>query len=79
MVVISHGSQEALAVASISWDNAFGEIGRIPFRVPSSAPWEDVAQILNAKFLEVTGRGLTPDNLYCLAKKAFRYEKHDYL
>lgn len=59
-------------MASISWDNAFGEIGRVPFTVPACAPWKDVADILNAKFYEVTGRGLTDENLSCLAKKVFR-------
>lgn len=61
-------------MASISWDNAFGEIGRTPFNVPRQASWAELAQVLNAKFFEASGgaRGLTEENLQCLAKKAFR-------
>ncbi|CAL8095565.1 unnamed protein product [Orchesella dallaii] len=75
VVVISHGSQEALAVATISWDNAFGEIGRVPFKVRTNAAWAEVAQILNAKFVEVAKRGLTEGNMACLAQKAFRHRR----
>ncbi|ODM99194.1 Signal transducer and activator of transcription 5A [Orchesella cincta] len=75
VVVISHGSQEALAVATISWDNAFGEIGRVPFKVRTTAAWSEVSQILNAKFVEVAKRGLTEGNLACLAQKAFRHRR----
>ena len=32
VVVIVHGNQEANATASILWDNAFAEQGRIPFQ-----------------------------------------------
>ena len=34
VVVIVHGNQEPQALATITWDNAFAEWGRPPFRVP---------------------------------------------
>lgn len=34
VVVIVHGNQEPHAWATITWDNAFSEPGRIPFVVP---------------------------------------------
>lgn len=34
VVVIVHGNQEPHAWATVSWDNAFAEQGRIPFTVP---------------------------------------------
>ncbi|XP_021955886.1 signal transducer and activator of transcription 5B isoform X2 [Folsomia candida] len=76
VVVTSHGSQDATAVATILWDNAFGLMGRIPFQVPNRVPWVDVAQLMSAKFLSVTGRPLSEDNLRCLRQKAFRGNSH---
>ncbi|ODM87691.1 Signal transducer and activator of transcription 5B, partial [Orchesella cincta] len=75
VMVISNGYQEAMALAIISWDYALGEIGRAPFEVRTTATWSEVAQILNAKFVQVAKRGLTEDNLACLAKKAFRNQR----
>jgi len=74
VVVISHGSQEALAVATITWDNTFGEMGRVPFQVPQKVAWADLAQVLSLKFQTATGRGLTDDHLRCLKDKAFRFD-----
>jgi len=34
VVVIVHGNQEPQALATITWDNAFGEWGRRPFHIP---------------------------------------------
>lgn len=34
MVVIVHGNQEPHAWATVTWDNAFAEPGRVPFAVP---------------------------------------------
>ncbi|KAK3888457.1 hypothetical protein Pcinc_007483 [Petrolisthes cinctipes] len=72
VVVIVHGNQEPHAWATVSWDNAFAEQGRIPFTVPEKVPWPHVADMLDAKFKSATGRGLTEDNLKFLAGKAFR-------
>jgi signal transducer and activator of transcription 5B len=33
VVVIVHGNQEPQALATITWDNAFGEWGRRPFHI----------------------------------------------
>nr|KAF7389710.1 hypothetical protein H0235_018194 [Vespula pensylvanica] len=72
VVVIVHGNQEPHAWATVTWDNAFAEPGRIPFVVPDKVPWGQVAEALNVKFRSATGRSLTDDNLHFLAEKAFR-------
>ncbi|KAF2355356.1 STAT transcription factor protein interaction [Trinorchestia longiramus] len=72
VVVIVHGNQEPHAWATILWDNAFSEQGRVLFAVPDKVPWPKVADMLDTKFKSVTGRGLTHDNLQYLAGKAFR-------
>ncbi|XP_042239930.1 signal transducer and activator of transcription 5B-like isoform X2 [Homarus americanus] len=72
VVVIVHGNQEPHAWATVSWDNAFAEQGRIPFTVPEKVPWPQIADMLDSKFKSATGRGLTDDNLKFLAGKAFR-------
>lgn len=72
VVVIVHGNQEPHAWATVTWDNAFAEPGRVPFAVPDKVPWGQVAEALNVKFRSATGRSLTEDNLRFLAEKAFR-------
>ena len=72
VVVIVHGNQEPHAWATILWDNAFSEQGRVLFSVPDKVPWPQVADMLDTKFKSSSGRGLTPDNLHYLAGKAFR-------
>ncbi|XP_050595082.1 signal transducer and activator of transcription 5B isoform X2 [Bombus affinis] len=72
VVVIVHGNQEPHAWATVTWDNAFAEPGRVPFAVPDKVPWGQVAEALNVKFKSATGRSLTEDNLRFLAEKAFR-------
>ena len=72
VVVIVHGNQEPHAWATVTWDNAFAEPGRVPFTVPDKVPWCQVAEALNVKFRSSTGRSLTEDNLRFLAEKAFR-------
>ncbi|XP_066977172.1 signal transducer and activator of transcription 5B isoform X2 [Macrobrachium rosenbergii] len=74
VVVIVHGNQEPHAWATVSWDNAFAEQGRIPFTVPEKVPWPQIAEMLDTKFKAATGRGLTEDNLKFLAGKAFRLD-----
>nr|CAD7194181.1 unnamed protein product [Timema douglasi] len=72
VVVIVHGNQEPHAWATVTWDNAFAEPGRIPFAVPDKVAWQEVANALNMKFKAATGRSLTDDNLRFLGEKAFR-------
>lgn len=72
VVVIVHGNQEPHAWATVTWDNAFAEPGRVPFAVPDKVPWPQVADALNVKFHSATGRSLTDENLRFLAEKAFR-------
>ncbi|KAK2713763.1 signal transducer and activator of transcription 5B-like isoform X2 [Artemia franciscana] len=72
VVVIVHGNQEPHAWATVTWDNAFAEPGRIPFVVPDRVPWGQVSETLSTKFKAATGRGLTSGNLKYLGSKAFR-------
>ncbi|XP_071826492.1 signal transducer and activator of transcription 5A-like isoform X2 [Apostichopus japonicus] len=71
VVVVSHGNQECNALATILWDNAFSEAGRIPFVVPDKVLWPAMAKALNSKFMAANGRSLSNDNLQYLAAKAF--------
>ncbi|KAF7994788.1 hypothetical protein HCN44_004260 [Aphidius gifuensis] len=72
VVVIVHGNQEPHAWATVTWDNAFAEPGRVPFVVPDKVSWQNVAEALNVKFRSATGRLLLDDNINFLAEKAFR-------
>ncbi|XP_034939786.1 signal transducer and activator of transcription 5B [Chelonus insularis] len=72
VVVIVHGNQEPHAWATVTWDNAFAEPGRVPFAVPDKVPWGQVAEALNVKFRSATGRPLMEDSLRFLAEKVFR-------
>ncbi|GFY54746.1 signal transducer and activator of transcription 5B [Trichonephila inaurata madagascariensis] len=72
VVVIVHGNQDPHAWATITWDNAFAEPGRVPFQVPEKVPWKEVAEVLSTKFKSGTGRPLSEDNLQFLAGKVFR-------
>lgn len=78
VVVIVHGNQEPHAWATVTWDNAFAEAGRVPFVVPDKVLWRQVAEALNMKFRSATGRALTAENLRFLAEKAFRTVMQDY-
>lgn len=64
VVVIVHGNQEPQSWATITWDNAFSDIGREPFQVPEKVAWTQLASALNTKFESSTGRALTGDNLH---------------
>ncbi|KAK2166934.1 hypothetical protein LSH36_33g03003 [Paralvinella palmiformis] len=70
-VVTVHGNQECNALATILWDNAFAESGRIPFQVPDRVPWPQLAQALNTKFASNCGIGLDAQHLSYLASKIF--------
>jgi signal transducer and activator of transcription 5B len=76
VVVIVHGNQEPHAWATVTWDNAFGEPGRMPFQVPERVSWFRVAQALNVKFKSMTGRAINEDGMRFLAEKAFRTPNH---
>ncbi|XP_071941820.1 signal transducer and activator of transcription 5B-like isoform X2 [Antedon mediterranea] len=71
VVVIVHGNQESNALATVLWDNAFAEPGRIPFAVPDRVAWPDMGKALNSKFMSANGRSLSLENLNYLAQKAF--------
>ncbi|XP_010633859.1 signal transducer and activator of transcription 5B [Fukomys damarensis] len=73
VVVIVHGSQDHNATATVLWDNAFAEPGRVPFAVPDKVLWPQLCEALNVKFkAEVqSARGLTKENLVFLAQKLF--------
>ncbi|XP_039268530.1 signal transducer and activator of transcription 5B-like isoform X2 [Styela clava] len=74
VVVIVHGNQEANAAASILWDNAFAEQGRIPFQVPDKVPWCKLIESLDHKWKHETRspRGLTMQAKQYLAYKVFK-------
>ncbi|XP_022249691.1 signal transducer and activator of transcription 5B-like isoform X2 [Limulus polyphemus] len=72
VVVIVHGNQEPHAWATVTWDNAFAEPGRVPFAVPDKVPWIQMAEVLNMKFRAACGQGLSAENLQYLATKGFR-------
>ncbi len=72
IVVTVHGNQEPQSWATVTWDNAFAELGRSPFVVPYKVPWSQAAEMLSSKFREATGRCLTQDNRRFLAAKALR-------
>uniref|UniRef100_A0A8C5CVZ6 Signal transducer and activator of transcription n=1 Tax=Gadus morhua TaxID=8049 RepID=A0A8C5CVZ6_GADMO len=73
VVVIVHGSQDNNATATVLWDNAFAEPGRVPFLVPDKVLWPQLCEALNMKYkAEVQSkRGLSDENLMFLATKAF--------
>ncbi|XP_061565284.1 signal transducer and activator of transcription 5B-like isoform X1 [Cololabis saira] len=84
VVVIVHGSQDNNATATVLWDNAFAEPGRVPFLVPDKVSWPQLCKALDMKYRaemqsgrgqsgrgQQSGRGLTEDNLVFLAQKAF--------
>ncbi|XP_044153997.1 signal transducer and activator of transcription 5B [Bufo gargarizans] len=73
VVVIVHGSQDNNATATVLWDNAFAEPGRVPFVVPDKVLWSQLCEALNMKFkAEVqSNRGLSDENLVFLAQKLY--------
>ncbi|XP_059892773.1 signal transducer and activator of transcription 5B-like [Gadus macrocephalus] len=73
VVVIVHGSQDNNATATVLWDNAFAEPGRVPFMVPDKVLWPQLCEALDMKYKAEmhSGRGLAEDNLVFLAQKAF--------
>uniref|UniRef100_UPI00358E98B9 signal transducer and activator of transcription 5B-like n=1 Tax=Myxine glutinosa TaxID=7769 RepID=UPI00358E98B9 len=75
VAVTVHGSQENNATATILWDNAFAEPGRLPFQVPEKVAWWELASVLSTKFqAEMQSLvGLSESSLAYLARKAFSH------
>uniref|UniRef100_A0A671V551 Signal transducer and activator of transcription n=1 Tax=Sparus aurata TaxID=8175 RepID=A0A671V551_SPAAU len=73
VVVIVHGSQDNNATATVLWDNAFAEPGRVPFIVPDKVLWPQLCEALDMKYKAEmhSSRGLSDDNLVFLAQKGF--------
>ncbi|KAF3854095.1 hypothetical protein F7725_014783 [Dissostichus mawsoni] len=73
VVVIVHGSQDNNATATVLWDNAFAEPGRVPFIVPDKVMWPQLCEALDMKYKAEmhSVRGLSEDNMVFLAQKAF--------
>lgn len=73
IVVISHGKQEANAAATIFWDNAFSEEGRVPYHVPERVIWARFIEALDYKWqTEIrTKIGLNKQARDYLATKVF--------
>uniref|UniRef100_A0A4W5NQ92 Signal transducer and activator of transcription n=1 Tax=Hucho hucho TaxID=62062 RepID=A0A4W5NQ92_9TELE len=73
VVVIVHGSQDNNATATVLWDNAFAEPGRVPFIVPDKVLWPQLCEALDMKYKAEmhSARGLCDENLVFLAQKAF--------
>uniref|UniRef100_A0A8C5GU02 Signal transducer and activator of transcription n=1 Tax=Gouania willdenowi TaxID=441366 RepID=A0A8C5GU02_GOUWI len=73
VVVIVHGSQDNNATATVLWDNAFAETGRVPFIVPDKVLWHQLCEALDMKYKAEmhSERGLSEDNQVFLAQKAF--------
>lgn len=72
VVVIVHGNQEPHAWATVTWDNAFAQPGRVPFVVPDKVPWAQIGEVLSLKFKSNVGRELSPEAQRFLGGKAFR-------
>lgn len=68
VVVIDSRKQALHYWATVTWDNAFSEPGRIAFSVTDNVPWSRMAHALSMKVAYHTGKGLTTDNLNYLCK-----------
>ncbi|CAL8122801.1 unnamed protein product [Orchesella dallaii] len=69
IVITTHGSQDSLAWAAVSWDNAFCKPVRVPFHVPDHASWNEISEMLNYRFCSIVGAPLTQENLNYFAEK----------
>jgi hypothetical protein len=77
VILTSQTSQEIMAKGTLVWDAAFSEQERKPFEYKEQVAWGEVANVLNALFLQNTGRGLQDDQLRYLARMAFRLRKDE--
>src|SRR6218665_156310 len=71
VVIIVHVNQESGGHGTMSWHNALTKFGHLGVISPESAPYSEVAKILNDKFFYSTGRGLTLDNLRYISQEPF--------
>uniref|UniRef100_A0AAG5D3Y4 Signal transducer and activator of transcription n=1 Tax=Anopheles atroparvus TaxID=41427 RepID=A0AAG5D3Y4_ANOAO len=71
VVVIVHGNQESQSWATITWDNTFAAMNRVPFHVPDKVCWNMLTGMLNLKFLAMTGTSLTAEHMHYLSEKVF--------
>ncbi|XP_055306607.1 signal transducer and transcription activator-like [Sitodiplosis mosellana] len=67
----SNVCQKKDGLATIAWDNAFFEIGRTTFDVPTQVPWSLMERALSMIFYHQTGCYLTADHLQSLYEKVF--------
>lgn len=77
VILTSQTSQEIMAKGTLIWHAAFSEgvdVGKNLFEYKDTVPWGEVAKVLNALFLQNTGRSLIKENLQYLAKMAFRHK-----
>jgi signal transducer and activator of transcription 5B len=72
IVLTSHTNQKVEAWSTITWDNAFSDFIREPFVVPDKVSVTRLAEALNLRFKDRTGRYLTDENLHFLCQKAAR-------
>ncbi|XP_055306025.1 uncharacterized protein LOC129570447 [Sitodiplosis mosellana] len=71
MTVAVHGNQEHEGWATITWDNSFFEIGRMPFVTRGKVPWSHMEWALSKRFEYQTGCTLTEEHLQYLYEKIF--------
>lgn len=72
VVVICHASQKPHATATVLWHDAFVDSVGSAFHTPDLVPWNRLGTALSNAFKIFTGRGLTNENLHCIAEKLFR-------
>ena len=72
--VIVHGNQECVALANVTWDNAFAESLKQPCKSPEHVTWAQMAPMLDMKWKSHchTTRGLSNENIQYLASKLFQ-------
>lgn len=72
VVAIVNISQKTQVSSTILWHDAFVDSIGTVFHTPDQVSWNKLAKALDNAFETSTGRGLTPDNLHCLAEKLFK-------
>lgn len=73
IVVITFGSQEPQAWATITWGNAFSENN--PFSAADTVSWSNLASVLNSKFESQVGSSLTYEDFRYLCEYDFLFGK----
>ena len=75
LAVVVHGCHQGqLALATVTWDNAFTDITKRPLQIPEEVTWVRVAEMLDMKWRSHcrTSRGLSEDNIHFLGCKLFQ-------